>query len=68
MLSCGIASCYCQLHCTVVYYLCYVLVLFQVIANYTELLWMISLDNLPDDYQPPSVYSMLVSKTELPNV
>jgi hypothetical protein len=34
---------------------------FQVIDLYEELLWMIDLKRFPDDYEPPSIYFMLVS-------
>ena len=32
----------------------------QVIETYNLLLWMIDLRNLPEDYEPPALYNMLV--------
>ncbi|KAH3893866.1 hypothetical protein DPMN_018018 [Dreissena polymorpha] len=33
----------------------------QVVDLYNELLWLIDLAHFPEDYEPPSSYSMLVS-------
>lgn len=35
----------------------------KVIETYNLLLWMIDLKNLPDDYEPPSMYNMLLYET-----
>lgn len=43
-----------------VYYITWTLYHQQVIETYNLLLWMIDLKNLPDDYEPPSMYNMLV--------
>lgn len=43
-----------------IYYITWTLYHQQVIETYNLLLWMIDLKNLPDDYEPPSMYNMLV--------
>lgn len=53
--------------CTCMYSLLYLFIYItwtlyhqQVIETYNLLLWMIDLKNLPEDYEPPSMYNMLV--------